>query len=79
MCMTILPWLFHQVRDYPLYHLIKARIQKKQGDTKEAVKTLQLAMSLPGVKTSKGQQMLYQLFIGIIPPCVSINVRKEIV
>ncbi|KAK6182507.1 hypothetical protein SNE40_010181 [Patella caerulea] len=40
-----------QVRDHPLYHLIKARILKKQGATAEAVQTLQLAMVLPGVKT----------------------------
>lgn len=41
-----------QVRDHPLYHLIKARILKKSGDSAEAVKTLQMAMVLPGVKTS---------------------------
>ncbi|XP_063424970.1 tetratricopeptide repeat protein 21B-like [Mytilus trossulus] len=39
-----------QIKDHPLYHLIKARILKKQGDLAEAVKTLQLAMVLPGVK-----------------------------
>ncbi|XP_012939708.1 tetratricopeptide repeat protein 21B isoform X2 [Aplysia californica] len=39
-----------QVRDHPLYHLILARILKKQGDSAEAVKTLQMAMALPGVK-----------------------------
>ena len=39
-----------QVRDHPLYHLIKARIQKKQGENEDAVRTLQLAMALPGVK-----------------------------
>ncbi|XP_041371664.1 tetratricopeptide repeat protein 21B-like [Gigantopelta aegis] len=39
-----------EVRDHPVYHLIKARILKKQGDMAEAVKTLQLAMLLPGVK-----------------------------
>ncbi|XP_078334495.1 tetratricopeptide repeat protein 21B-like isoform X4 [Crassostrea virginica] len=41
-----------EVRDHPLYHLIKARILKKSGDSAEAVKTLQMAMVLPGVKTS---------------------------
>lgn len=41
-----------QVRDHPLYHLIRARILKKQGDVADAVKTLTMAMSLPGVKTS---------------------------
>ena len=39
-----------QIKDHPLYHLIKARILKKQEDMAEAVKTLQLAMALPGVK-----------------------------
>ncbi|KAL5010855.1 hypothetical protein ScPMuIL_013160 [Solemya velum] len=40
------------VRDHPLYHLIKARIWKKQGNLPEAIKTLQMSMMLPGVKTS---------------------------
>jgi hypothetical protein len=40
------------VRDHPLYHLIKARILKKSGDSAEAVKTLQMAMTLPGVKAA---------------------------
>ena len=39
-----------QVRDHPLYHLIKARICKKQGDNEGAVKTLQTAMQLPGIR-----------------------------
>ena len=41
-----------QVRDHPLYHLIRARIFRKQGDIAEASKTLQLAMTLPGIKTA---------------------------
>eukprot|EP00105_Crassostrea_gigas_P034704 XP_019918852.1 PREDICTED: tetratricopeptide repeat protein 21B isoform X2 [Crassostrea gigas] len=41
-----------EVRDHPLYHLIKARILKKSGDSAEAVKTLQMAMTLPGVKAA---------------------------
>ncbi|XP_059173967.1 tetratricopeptide repeat protein 21B-like [Physella acuta] len=41
-----------QVRDHPLYHLILARILKKQGNMAEAVKTLQMAMALPGIKKS---------------------------
>ena len=44
-----------QVREHPLYHLIKARILKKQGEHDEVAKTLQIAMQLPGVK-SKGQK-----------------------
>ncbi|VTJ82068.1 Hypothetical predicted protein [Marmota monax] len=38
------------VRDYPLYHLIKAQSQKKMGEIAEAIKTLHMAMSLPGMK-----------------------------
>ncbi|GFN94695.1 tetratricopeptide repeat protein 21b-like [Plakobranchus ocellatus] len=41
-----------QVRDHPLYHLIRARILKQQGETAEALTTLQMAMALPGVKIS---------------------------
>nr|KAG5695130.1 hypothetical protein BaRGS_017229 [Batillaria attramentaria] len=41
-----------EVRDHPVYHLIRARILKKQGDVAEAVKTLKMAMVLPGVKSS---------------------------
>ncbi len=39
-----------QVREHPVYHLIKARICKKQGDHAGAVKTLQMAMQLPGIR-----------------------------
>ena len=46
------------MRDHPLYHLIKARIQKKQGDNEEAVRTLQMAMALPGVK---GESSMFPL------------------
>lgn len=39
-----------QIKNHPTYHLIKARIYKQQGNIQEALKTLQLAMQLPGVK-----------------------------
>jgi ribosome maturation factor RimP len=39
-----------QIKNHPTYHLIKARISKQQGNIQEALKTLQLAMQLPGVK-----------------------------
>lgn len=42
--------LFFQVREYPLYHLIKAQSQKKMGEIAEAIKTLHMAMSLPGMR-----------------------------
>ncbi|XP_003478712.1 tetratricopeptide repeat protein 21B [Cavia porcellus] len=38
------------VREYPLYHLIKAQSQKKMGEITEAVKTLHMAMNLPGMR-----------------------------
>ena len=41
-----------QIKNHPTYHLIKARIFKQQGNYQEALKTLQLAMQLPGVKTA---------------------------
>ncbi|CAI9719675.1 repeat 21B-like [Octopus vulgaris] len=41
-----------QVRDHPIYHLISARIQKKQGELADASETLKFAMNLPGMKAS---------------------------
>lgn len=38
------------MREYPLYHLIKAQSQKKMGEITEAVKTLHMAMNLPGMR-----------------------------
>nr|XP_033800547.1 tetratricopeptide repeat protein 21B [Geotrypetes seraphini] len=39
-----------EVREHPLYHLIRAQTQKRMGEVSEAIKTLQMAMSLPGMK-----------------------------
>ncbi|XP_054888244.1 tetratricopeptide repeat protein 21B [Poeciliopsis prolifica] len=39
-----------EIRDHPLYHLIKAQAKKKTGELGEAIQTLQMAMSLPGVR-----------------------------
>lgn len=39
-----------QIRDHPLYHLIKAQAKKKQGELAEAIQTLQMAMSLSSVR-----------------------------
>lgn len=36
-----------QIREHPLYHLIKAQAQIKMGEVAEAIKTLQMAMNLP--------------------------------
>lgn len=39
-----------QVREHPLYHLIKAQGQKMMGELQEAIQTLHMALSLPGVR-----------------------------
>ncbi|XP_053264599.1 tetratricopeptide repeat protein 21B isoform X3 [Podarcis raffonei] len=41
-----------EVREHPVYHLIKARAQIKMGEIAEAVKTLQMAMNLPGMRAA---------------------------
>ncbi|NWY76297.1 TT21B protein, partial [Erithacus rubecula] len=39
-----------EVREHPVYHLIKAQAQKKLGEIPEAIKTLQMARNLPGMR-----------------------------
>uniref|UniRef100_A0A673NCP2 Tetratricopeptide repeat protein 21B-like n=1 Tax=Sinocyclocheilus rhinocerous TaxID=307959 RepID=A0A673NCP2_9TELE len=39
-----------EIREHPLYHLIKAQAQRKLGQLQEAIQTLQMAMSLCAVK-----------------------------
>lgn len=39
-----------EIREYPVYNLLKAQTQKRMGDVQEAIKTLQMAMNLPGMK-----------------------------
>nr|XP_057937823.1 tetratricopeptide repeat protein 21B-like isoform X2 [Doryrhamphus excisus] len=39
-----------QIREHPLYLLIKAQAKKKMGELSEAIHILQMAMSLPGVR-----------------------------
>ncbi|XP_041939131.1 tetratricopeptide repeat protein 21B [Alosa sapidissima] len=51
-----------EVREHPMYHLIKAQAQRKLGELQEAIKTLQMAMGLPGVRRvgshkAKGKRM----------------------
>ncbi|XP_061199524.1 tetratricopeptide repeat protein 21B isoform X2 [Neopsephotus bourkii] len=41
-----------EVREHPVYHLIKAQTQKKMGELSEAIKTLQMAKNLPGMRKS---------------------------
>ncbi len=39
-----------EVRDSPLYHLIKARVHEQLGENEESLKLLEAALKLPGVK-----------------------------
>ncbi|XP_040213995.1 tetratricopeptide repeat protein 21B [Rana temporaria] len=39
-----------EIREYPVYNLLKAQTQKRMGNVQEAIKTLQMAMNLPGMK-----------------------------
>uniref|UniRef100_A0A8C3VMN8 Tetratricopeptide repeat protein 21B n=1 Tax=Catagonus wagneri TaxID=51154 RepID=A0A8C3VMN8_9CETA len=48
-----------KVREYPLYHLIKAQSQKKMGEITEAIKTLRMAMNLPGMRTGASSKSKY--------------------
>ncbi len=41
-----------EVRNHPIYHLINAKVQKEQGQVKEAIETLNTAMDLVS-KSSK--------------------------
>ncbi|XP_071943351.1 tetratricopeptide repeat protein 21B-like [Antedon mediterranea] len=43
-----------EVREMPIYHLIKAKTLKKKGEYQECVKTLQAAMGLPGIRKRGG-------------------------
>ncbi|XP_048190577.1 tetratricopeptide repeat protein 21A isoform X2 [Perognathus longimembris pacificus] len=43
-----------QVRNYPLYHFIKARALNKSGDHPEAIKTLKMIMKMPVMKGEEG-------------------------
>ncbi|KAM6161377.1 tetratricopeptide repeat protein 21A [Erethizon dorsatum] len=45
-----------QVRDHPLYHLIKARALNKSGDYQEAIKALKMIMKLPTVKAEESRK-----------------------
>lgn len=45
-----------QVRDYPLYHFIKARALNKTGDYAEAIKTLKMIVKLPTTKAEESRK-----------------------
>ncbi|MGH0119571.1 UNVERIFIED_CONTAM: hypothetical protein FKN15_032396 [Acipenser sinensis] len=54
-----------EVREHPLYHLIKAQTQKNMGEVQEAIQTLQMAMSLPGMKRVSGSSKSRSKKVGI--------------
>ncbi|XP_041662255.1 tetratricopeptide repeat protein 21B [Cheilinus undulatus] len=62
-----------EIRDHPLYQLITAQAQKKTGELKEAIQTLQMAMSLPGVRRAGSAYKSKNKKIELSPAdCVSV-------
>lgn len=62
-----------QIREHPLYHLIKAQAKKKMGELTEAIQTLQMAMSLPGVRQAGSSSKSKIKKIELSPAdCVSV-------
>ncbi|XP_043741516.1 tetratricopeptide repeat protein 21A isoform X3 [Cervus elaphus] len=59
-----------QVRDYPLYHFIKAKALNKSGDYPEAIKALKMIIKLPTLRTEENKK-----FRG---PCVRPSERVSI-
>uniref|UniRef100_A0A3P8VGK7 Tetratricopeptide repeat domain 21B n=1 Tax=Cynoglossus semilaevis TaxID=244447 RepID=A0A3P8VGK7_CYNSE len=58
---------------HPLYHLIKAQSKKKMGELTEAIQTLQMAMSLPGVRRAGSSSKSKTKKIELSPAdCVSV-------
>ncbi|XP_060983796.1 tetratricopeptide repeat protein 21A isoform X1 [Dama dama] len=45
-----------QVRDYPLYHFIKAKALNKSGDYPEAIKALKMIIKLPTLRTEENKK-----------------------
>lgn len=62
-----------QIREHPLYHLIKAQAKKKTGELTEAIQTLQMAMSLPSVRRAGSSSKSKNKKIELNPAdCVSV-------
>ncbi|XP_039769898.1 tetratricopeptide repeat protein 21A isoform X6 [Ornithorhynchus anatinus] len=64
-----------QVRDQPLYHLIKARALNQKGDYPEAIKTLKMVLKLPGLKKGEGRKVHRTA----MPPSERVSVLLELV
>ncbi|XP_058478817.1 tetratricopeptide repeat protein 21B [Solea solea] len=62
-----------EIQEHPLYHLIKAQSKKKMGELTEAIQTLQMAMSLPGVRRAGSSSKSKSKKIELSPAdCVSV-------
>uniref|UniRef100_A0A8C9YUL6 Tetratricopeptide repeat domain 21B n=1 Tax=Sander lucioperca TaxID=283035 RepID=A0A8C9YUL6_SANLU len=62
-----------EIREHPLYHLIKAQAKKKMGELTEAIQTLQMAMSLPGVRRAGSSSKSKNKKIELSPAdCLSV-------
>uniref|UniRef100_A0A665UEE5 Tetratricopeptide repeat domain 21B n=1 Tax=Echeneis naucrates TaxID=173247 RepID=A0A665UEE5_ECHNA len=62
-----------EIREHPLYHLIQAQTKKKMGELTEAIQTLQMAMSLPGVRRAGSSSKSKSKKIELSPvDCVSV-------
>ncbi|XP_040004915.1 tetratricopeptide repeat protein 21B isoform X1 [Xiphias gladius] len=62
-----------EIQEHPLYHLIKAQTKKKMGELTEAIQTLQMAMSLPGVRRAGSSSKSKSKKIELSPAdCVSV-------
>ncbi|KAK2839753.1 hypothetical protein Q5P01_013493 [Channa striata] len=62
-----------EIREHPLYHLINAQAKKKMGELSEAIQTLQMAMSLPGVRRAGSSSKSKNKKVELSPAdCVSV-------
>ena len=52
-----------EVKDSPIYHIIKAKTQKKQKQYDEALNTLTIAMNLRGMKRSGKSPFMPGIYI----------------
>lgn len=73
MCQWAMTSCPFQIREHPLYHLIKAQAKKKMGELTEAIQTLQMAMSLPSVRRAGSSSKSKNKKIELNPAdCVSV-------
>ncbi|KAL0963799.1 hypothetical protein UPYG_G00313730 [Umbra pygmaea] len=62
-----------EVREHPMYHLIKAQVQKRMGELQEAIQTLQMAMILPGIRRVRASAKSKNKKVELSPAdCVSV-------